>query len=48
MNETIRGDNGEIRRVRAKARQEALEGYKTEEQAKRNHERKLRRQDEPR
>jgi hypothetical protein len=36
-------DNGEIRRERAKARQEALKDHKSEEQAQRNHERKLRR-----
>jgi FecR protein len=41
-------DNGEIRRERAKARQEALKDHKGEGQAKGAHERKLRRQDEPR
>lgn len=41
-------DEGEIRRERAKARQEALKDHKSEEQAKRTHERKLRRQDESR
>ena len=41
-------DKAEIRRERARARQEALKDHKGEEQAQRTHERQLRRQDEPR